>query len=337
MQRSVLPEVAEAFADVYKDYEMFGHSKTASDQINFSPSGAPEGRTLKILKFIDGKLSKKPSSVLDMGSGSGAGLIALAHQFPSASIYGFEPNDKPAERQKHLPDNVVSILNQRPTPEKKYDVITLFHVFEHIEDLDELLAFIASALSPKGQLLIQVPYPICGAFDFVIADHIWHFTKKSMLTLLNRAGFSTVYIGNDVIEKELTVLATPGAPVDTSLLYENETQQVLDAVQWLVRYKAFLDGLKGRANSFAIYGTGPAAAWVGHVLGDSVFAYLDDDAARVNSTFNAKPVLSPREIASSMPVIAPFPDYQAQWIAEKNKELNIVTACGYAISNAASG
>ena len=73
-----------------------------------------------------------------------------------------------------------------------------------------------------------------------------------------------------------------------------------------------------------MYGTGPAAAWVGAVLGGKVHAYLDDDPARMGSTFNGKPVLPPREIGKSMPVIAPFPDYQAGWIAERNKDLNMV-------------
>lgn len=324
MQRVVKPEAAATFDRVYDNYEMYKHSATASDQVNFSQNGAPEGRTQKILRFVEGKLPRPPGAVLDIGSGSGAGLIALARQFPQALIYGFEPNDRPAERQKHLPENVVSILNERPKGEEKYDLITLFHVFEHVEDVMEVLAFIRSRLSAKGNVLIQVPYPVCGAFDLVVADHIWHFSKKSLVTLLNKAGFATVYIGNDIIEKELTLLAAPGGPVSHPVARSDEYRRGLEAVEWLVRYKRFLDGLKGPADSLAIYGTGPAGAWAGHVLGESVRAYLDDDPARLHSTFNGKPVLSPREIELSLPVVAPFPDYQAQWIAEKNGGLNIV-------------
>ena len=64
-----------------------------------------------------------------------------------------------------------------------------------------MLDFIRSILTPTGHLLIQVPYVMRGAFDLVIADHIWHFSKKSLLALLHKANFKTVYIGNDVIEK----------------------------------------------------------------------------------------------------------------------------------------
>lgn len=324
MKRTVLPSAAYSFDNIYENYEMFKHSMLASDQMNFSPSNIPQGRTQKILKFIERKLPQHPSSILDMGSGSGAGLIALAKQFPFASIYGYEPNDHPQERQKNLPDNVVSIFSQRPVTKEKHDFITLFHVFEHVDDIFELLNYISSMLSAKGHLLIQVPYPLCGPFDFIIADHIWHFTKKSLVSILNKANFTTQYIGNEIIEKELTVLATPGDPVSAPVLNTNEVLQGIEGVRWLIRFKLFLDDIKNNVPEVAIYGTGPAAAWAGHILEEKVVAYIDDDPARINSIFNFKPVLSPQQIDKSMVVIAPFPDYQAQWIAEKNMDLNFL-------------
>jgi len=201
----------------------------------------------------------------------------------------------------------------------------LFHVFEHIEDVFESLDFIISILSDKGRILIQVPYPVTGPFDFVIADHIWHFTKKSITSLLNKANFKIEYIGNEIIKKELTVLAVPGR-VDNSLLLNSndEIRQSNDAVKWLLQYKSFLDSFKNSNESVVIYGTAPAGAWAGCILGDKVAAYIDDDPARINSTFNSKPVLSPKEIDKTIPVIAPFPDFQAQWIADRNKDLNII-------------
>jgi len=324
MEREVLPYNQAAFDDVYKNYIMFKHSQRASDQINFSQHGSQEGRTQKILKYISDNISIIPSSVLDMGSGSGAGLNALANQFPNASVYGFEPYDKPVERQKSFPQNVVTIFNRRPEDGKKYDLITLFHVFEHVADVHELLTFISSTLTPDGYVLIQVPYAICGAFDLVIADHIWHFSKKSLLQLLNKTGFSAVYIGNDIIKKELTILARLGPPKYDLFQLSDETQQGIESIEFILRYKLFLESIQGSTNSLAIYGTGPAAAWAGQILSDKVFAYLDDDPERIGSEFNSKPVLSPKNIDAAMKVLAPFPQYQAQWIVDKNPGLNII-------------
>lgn len=323
MQRSLLPDAASRIRQVYTGYEMFKHSNIGSDQLNFSPQGIPQARTEKILQFIEGKLHHKPASVLDIGSGSGAGLIALANQFPSAKIYGFEPNDKPAERQAAMPDNVVSIVSELPAATEKYDLVTLFHVLEHVEEVFDLLRFIGSVLSSHGNLLIQVPYATMGPFDYVISDHVWHFTQQSMVAILHKANFHVIYIGHELIEKELTVVASYGAEAPQFKGFD-ESKQTVDSITWLLDYKQFLDAVKRDACPCAVYGTGPSGAWAGQVLGDCVTAYIDDDPARVNATFNGKPVLPPHAIAAGMPVIAPFPDQQFRWIAEKNKALNIL-------------
>ena len=321
-QRILLPEAISSFENVYANYDMFSHAKLASDQQNFDNNGVFEGRTKKILKFIQNKLVKSPHSVLDIGSGSGAGLIALAEQFPFASVDGYEPNGGPAERQTALPANV-SILNQLPEAEKKYDLITLFHVLEHVDDIFKLFKFITSALTPAGQVLIQVPYHVCNPFDFIIADHLWHFSKKSIVSLLEKTNFTVNYIGNELLEKELTILAIPATPAK-SLIIANETGQEIETIAWLLKYKLYLDSLKKDNLRLAVYGTGPAGAWTGAILGDTVVAYVEDDPARVHSTFNTKPVLSPLEIDKSVPIVAAFPDKQARRIAKNNKDLNIL-------------
>ncbi len=307
---------------VYDEYTMYKHSNIASDQLTFGAEGIGQARTEKILQFINSKLHHQPTAVLDVGSGSGAGLIALSHQFAAAKIYGFEPNDHPVERQSALPENVAEITSCLPPVSRKYDLVTLFHVLEHVEGVADLLRFISSVLTPNGNLLVQVPYPIGNPFDYIVSDHVWHFTKQSLVSMLEKANFTVNYIGNELIEKELTLVATPGKSASASLnLLDEDTA---NSLAWLVRYKHFLDSVKSTLSRCAIYGTGPSGAWAGQILGDAVVAYIDDDPARVSSTFNGKPVVSPSAIEAGLPVIAPFPDHQFDWITKKNSDLNIL-------------
>ena len=197
-------------------------------------------------------------------------------------------------------------------------------MIENIENVVELFDFIASRLTPGGQVLIQVPYSAYNPFDFVIADHVWHFSKRSLASLLNKSHFVEMYMGNESIEKELTALIVPGERC--SLLMEpDEERHEIESIAWLLRYKTFLEDLKKDKREFAVYGTGPAGAWTGLALGNHVIAYVDDDPARVHSKFNGKPILSPQEISKFLPVIAAFPDHHTRWIAKKNKDLNIVS------------
>lgn len=296
--------------DIYADYKMFDHSG-GNDQINFS--GVAEGRTSKILNFVS-DIMPVPKSVLDIGSGSGAGLKSLSRRFPEASIYGFEPH---ADLDKEFPYNIV-VFRNRPINEK-FDLITLFHVFEHVEDIHEMLSYIKSSLTPEGHVLIQVPYVLEGAFDLVIADHVWHFTKKSLVKALNASGFSVAYVGNECIRKEITVVAYLS---DSVCEYMAEERTYADIISWLLSYKSFLDNIT--ESKVAIYGSGPTAAWVGSILDDKVAMYLDDDQCRLGAMFNGIPIRSTDWLDKGFPVVAPFPDWQLEEIKAKNPTLRFL-------------
>ncbi len=293
MRRFVHNLAEKDFAEVYSGYRA---------------SPEPEGRTKRILEFVSDKLPYRIKSGLDIGAGDGAGLRVISSHFPDANFQGYEPNSSNPK-----------ILRKRP--EGKFDLITLFHVLEHVDNVHEMLAYIKSALTENGYALIQVPYTIMGPFDLVIADHIWHFNFQSLYELFFRCGFQIVYLNNEVIKKELTLLAKipqEGFSVFKQPLFD-------DPIKWLLSYKLFLDTIDQRV---FVYGTGPAAAWVGAILGDKVVDYLDDDISRQNQ-FNGKEVYGVSyqgqdRLGPVIPIVAPFPDYQLAEIKAKNPNLRFL-------------
>jgi len=287
MKRCVHPLAEAEFSKVYEGYKA---------------SPEPDGRTKRILEFVKDKI-QEPKSVLDFGCGGGWRMHMLQFQYPDAKVFGYEPTEHGKKR-----------------PDGKFDLITLFHVLEHVEDVYEVLAYIKSVLTENGHVLIQVPYMIMGPFDLVVADHVWHFNKASLYELLQKNGFVVSYKGNDIIKKELTLLAHVGDPKfsDIKELLFREQMQMQEvpknkiAIDWLLSYKSFLDKID---EPVAVYGTGPAAAWAGAVLKENVQCYLDDDEARRQWRFNGKDVYPP--VTSQYPIVAPFPDYQLAEIKKK--------------------
>ncbi|RYZ44328.1 MAG: class I SAM-dependent methyltransferase, partial [Sphingobacteriales bacterium] len=69
-------------------------------------------------------------------------------------------------------------------PLKKYDVITLWHVLEHIAELEDTVNRFHQLLSDSGSLLIAVPNSdsydahVFGAYwaAFDVPRHLHHFT-----------------------------------------------------------------------------------------------------------------------------------------------------------------
>jgi 2-polyprenyl-3-methyl-5-hydroxy-6-metoxy-1,4-benzoquinol methylase len=139
------------------------------------------------------KQHNSKGSLLDFGCGTGEFLRA-AHQ-QGWHIDGLEPNDAARQRAAQITGiNIASNLEQ--LNHKQYDVITLWHVLEHIPDLQQTLLRLHSLMKRDGVMLIAVPnhesYDACtyknywAAYD--VPRHLWHFSKSTMNRLLCLAG-----------------------------------------------------------------------------------------------------------------------------------------------------
>ncbi|WP_263649781.1 class I SAM-dependent methyltransferase [Rasiella rasia] len=133
-------------------------------------------------------LSATKSSVLDVGAGTGDFLAVAKNR--GWSVSGVEVNsgarDKAAEKGINLVSSLEKVQN------KKFDVITLWHVLEHIPNYKETLATLESMLTNSGILIIAVPNfksydarhykEYWAAYD--VPRHLLHFSRNSLPKLL---------------------------------------------------------------------------------------------------------------------------------------------------------
>lgn len=78
-----------------------------------------------------------------------------------------------------------------------FDVITLWHVMEHLEPLNEVWETLNSLLTEKGVLIVAVPN--CSSYDarkygaywaaYDVPRHLWHFTPGTIQQLGSKHGF----------------------------------------------------------------------------------------------------------------------------------------------------
>ncbi len=142
--------------------------------------------------------TKGPTSILDLGTGTGDFLVAM--QKHGWNIQGVEPNK--GAREKALAKNVPSLEDSHSLGQNTFDCITMWHVLEHIPDVEQQISELKRLLRPDGYLFIAVPnfksydaqvyHEFWAAYD--VPRHLYHFSRVSIEKLFTKSGFNLVDI-----------------------------------------------------------------------------------------------------------------------------------------------
>lgn len=144
-------------------------------------------------RLIENLISK--SSILDYGCGTGEFLLEMQHA--GWVTYGFEPAVKAKTVAQQYGLRLLKSPEDLKTP---VDVMTLWHVLEHVHQPISLLNQLKEYLSADGLLIIAVPNPrsvdsrMFGK-NWVAYDaprHLYHFRPKDIDSLLHSLGFKII-------------------------------------------------------------------------------------------------------------------------------------------------
>ena len=152
------------------------------------------------LKLIN-SFASEDKKLLDVGCGTGD-FLQIAQQV-NWTVTGIEPNEEARKIANSKTNNSVFNVKQLLEFEKQsFDVITLWHVLEHLPNLNEHVSILKSLLKEKGNLIIAVPNyksydamyykNFWAAFD--APRHLWHFNQESVAKLFANENMEVVEI-----------------------------------------------------------------------------------------------------------------------------------------------
>lgn len=136
-----------------------------------------------------------PGSILDVGCGSGAFLLALRDA--GWDVHGVEMSSSAVEAAHAAGLDQVVAGDLRDAPSRMHDAVRFWHVLEHVESPRDQLKEARRRLRPGGSLTIGVPnYGSLLSrlarnewFYLDVPRHLWHFDRRSLRTLVESCGF----------------------------------------------------------------------------------------------------------------------------------------------------
>lgn len=187
----------EEIGSYYKSEKYYSHSDDNKSIVSRVYNTIRKINIKRKLSLLD-QLSGNSGKLLDYGCGTGLFIKYAGENGWDAC--GIEPSEDARKiASKHgLSVNPPSSLNS--LTKKTYDVITLWHVLEHLHDIDVVIPKLKSLLNRNGLLIIAVPninswdakkyQSTWAAFD--VPRHLFHFSPKTIELLFAKFGMRVV-------------------------------------------------------------------------------------------------------------------------------------------------
>jgi SAM-dependent methyltransferase len=189
------------------------------------------------------------------------------------------------------------------------DVVLSFYALEHVADLHDALDNIKNMLKVGGDFYFLVPNVYKNTADFIVADHVNHFSKVSLYHLLSQHGFSNIDIDEEVHESAFVVKATLTALNDkkNTILSKDQIQQIPKLKDSAIGMSGYWTDVIDRIQLFemdvaedklAVYGAGFYGNFIATAMKDpkKITCFIDQNKHLTNTEINGKPVLDPENI-----------------------------------------
>lgn len=148
--------------------------------------------TLRKKQKLIKRLVTKNYTLLDYGCGTGH-FISFCKE-KGWNVSGVEPNNNARKIANDITENNVVDSIEELKDKSLYQVITLWHVLEHVPDLNLLLKKLIGKLDKKGTLIVAVPNPeswdaklykqYWAGYD--VPRHLYHFSQENMKQLMEK-------------------------------------------------------------------------------------------------------------------------------------------------------
>ncbi|MCC6691747.1 MAG: class I SAM-dependent methyltransferase [Bacteroidia bacterium] len=182
----------------YKSEKYVSHSDTKKGLVNKLYHIVRKYALIKKLQLVvrlSHHAAQMQKSILDIGCGTGA-FLAICNKAHFRCV-GVEPDID--ARNIAINKYKLDVMEEHDLtnlPPSSFDIITLWHVLEHVSNLNGRIIQLKNLVKPNGRIVVAVPN--CSSFDakyykeywagYDVPRHLYHFTPKDIISIFRNHG-----------------------------------------------------------------------------------------------------------------------------------------------------
>lgn len=303
-------EMPDAAAFYESDYGILVDSEEEDQIYELAADGSPVYRTAHQVKVVLDKVALPAGALLlDCGCAKSSTIKALVAQRPDVVPHLFDVSARyiPFWEKFVKPEHWA--VHEMPAHwQGRFDVVTSFFSMEHMVRPADSLRHMAAVLKPGGVFYGIVPNVATNVADFIVLDHVNHFSETSLRHLLQAVGLEVEAIDAQAHRGAFVVVArrVAGAvaplpepfperfadSVKASLAHFDDMATFWRSVGERVRaQEASIDP----AEPIAIYGAGFYGAFIASCLRhpERIVCHLDQNAFLQGRQLHGRPIVPP--------------------------------------------
>lgn len=301
-------ELADAASFYDADYTILTDSDE-EDQIYEVREGDTVYRTEHQLNVFVDKVSVEPGTkILDFGCAKSSMMRSLLASRPGIEPYLYDVSDRYLPFwEKFLEPSRWAIYDLPSDWDGKFDVVTSFFSLEHITQPSDVVAQISRLLKPGGIFYGIVPNVITNSADFIVIDHVNHFTRSSLNCLLTSCGLHVQDI-DDSSHRGAFVFVAGRSADGARKAWRPDNAEVDACTQQTGELAEFWDNAGGRVRDFetgleaddqvSVYGAGFYGAFIRSCLRhpDRIRCVVDQNPYLQGGDLGGAPIVTPDDL-----------------------------------------
>jgi 2-polyprenyl-3-methyl-5-hydroxy-6-metoxy-1,4-benzoquinol methylase len=189
-----IPEQEVLYSKYYKSDNYLSHNKKSSGLFSLAYRVVQKINIRMKLRLIERINDSKKKKILEIGAGTGDFIASCRNR--GWDCVGVEPSEQARAVAKEFNGlNLMTDINR--VGDNNFSIIVLWHVLEHIPDINKVMSKLRPLLSDDGAMIIAVPNH--NSFDakhykqfwagYDVPRHLYHFNKSSLAAIMESNGF----------------------------------------------------------------------------------------------------------------------------------------------------